>query len=130
MLFPASQVILHLLIKEKARRFLSLRFTPSDNTHFIFIPSKMWRLEGVIALLIVGVVTAQEPLPQQYEDTGSASDLSPPLSAEDGLTILGTGAVDVASTLSCHRRMYSYRVSLNYHNAPKLSKSYFNVRSP
>lgn len=55
-----------------------------------------------------GEVGAQEPVSQ--EDILGA-DMSPPLSEEDGLTILGTGAVDVASTLSCHRRLYSYRVS-------------------
>lgn len=57
----------------------------------------------------VGVVAvgAQEPL---LQDDMLEPDVSPPLSAEDGLTILGTGAVDVASTLSCHRRLYSYRV--------------------
>jgi len=37
-------------------------------------------------------------------------DDSPPLSAEAGLTILGKGPVDAASTLSCHRRLYSYKV--------------------
>ena len=37
---------------------------------------------------------------------------SPPLSAEGGVTILGTGAVDPATTLDCHRRLYSYRVSI------------------
>lgn len=58
----------------------------------------------------VVVVGAQEPL---LQDDILEPDVSPPLSAEDGLTILGTGAVDVASTLSCHRRLYSYRVRKN-----------------
>lgn len=57
-----------------------------------------------------GEVRAQESLSQ---DDILGADASPPLSEEDGLTILGTGAVDVASTLSCHRRLYSYRVSID-----------------
>ncbi|ODN03328.1 Glycoprotein hormone beta-5 [Orchesella cincta] len=47
--------------------------------------------------------------PSQDEILGE--ELSPPLSEEDGLTILGTGPLDIATTLNCHRRLYSYRVT-------------------
>jgi len=76
----------------------------------IFV-GKMW-VELIFALLFtiscrVAEVKAQEPVSQ---DEILGEELSPPLSEEDGLTILGTGPLDIATTLNCHRRLYSYRV--------------------
>jgi len=76
----------------------------------------MW--PGVTSFILIsliwefGYVRAQLDSVSQDELLASllGDDASPPLSAEDGLTILGTGAVDPASTLSCHRRLYSYKV--------------------
>jgi hypothetical protein len=76
----------------------------------------MW--SGVTSLLFLsliwefGHIQAQSDSMSQDELLASllGDDVSPPLSEEDGLTILGTGAVDPASTLSCHRRLYSYKV--------------------
>jgi len=54
----------------------------------------------------------QDPLSQdEIISSLLGDDDSPPLSAEGGVTILGTGAVDPATTLDCHRRLYSYRVT-------------------
>ncbi|CAG7838469.1 unnamed protein product [Allacma fusca] len=55
-------------------------------------------------------------------------DDSPPLSAEGGVTILGTGAVDPATTLDCHRRLYSYRVTKT-DSAGRTCWDQVNVRS-
>lgn len=75
----------------------------------------MW--PRVISLLVLSLVwelqATQETLTQ---DDLIASllgdDTSPPLSEEDGLTILGTGPISAATTLNCHRRLYSYKVGI------------------
>jgi len=65
----------------------------------------------IITLAWACVATQEASLTQDQLMSLLGDDASPPLSEEDGLTILGTGAVDPATTLSCHRRLYSYKVT-------------------
>lgn len=71
---------------------------------------------GVTSLLIISLIWELQATADQDDLLASLSlgslgdDMSPPLSEEDGLTILGTGSVDPATTLNCHRRLYSYKV--------------------
>lgn len=72
---------------------------------FLFLTFLIWEFGNVQADL--------DPLSQdEILSSLLGDDASPPLSEEDGLTILGTGAVDPATTLNCHRRLYSYKVMI------------------
>ena len=75
---------------------------------FLLVLSLLWKLSPVQG--------DQDPLsPDDILSSLLGDDDSPPLSAEGGVTILGTGAVDPATTLDCHRRLYSYRVGNSNH---------------
>lgn len=104
--------------KEKAGSLLRrlLEFYQGCKIHHKMIPDLFWLL--MVGMSVLGMaVNADGSRISISEDEIMAmasllgEDDSPPLSAEGGVTILGTGAVDPATTLDCHRRLYSYRVS-------------------
>jgi len=71
----------------------------------------MWlEIYSILVLSLLAKADQDNLSPDEILASLLGDDDSPPLSAEGGVTILGTGAVDPATTLDCHRRLYSYRV--------------------
>lgn len=81
----------------------------NSSSDFIYILFLVFSLFSVLPNICIA---DQDPLTEdELLSSLLGPDDSPHLSAEAGITILGTGAVDPATTLDCHRRLYSYRVS-------------------
>ena len=104
---------------------LGLRMRPSSASTFSaiatteFVSSSLLILATASTLCLLAApclaTQGQDPLTDdELLSTLLGEDDSPPLSQENGVTILGTGAVDPATTLDCHRRLYSYRVRFQF----------------